>query len=223
MLKQNKFNIAIIDYKMSNLFSVKHACDYVGLNSIITHDKDDIMSAEAVILPGVGAFGDAMENLTKLDLISPIRDFAESGKPLMGICLGLQLLFTESEEFGNFKGLNIINGRVVRFSNNSAEGAKIKIPHVGWSQIFRSDNTSLWGNSPLRLIPEGEYMYFIHSYYIVPENSAIKLTLTSYGGIEFCSSIISKNIFALQFHPEKSAMEGVRIFKDWINYYKGEE
>lgn len=219
MSRNDKPKIAIVDYRMSNLFSVKHVCDYFSLNSIITSDKKEILAADAVILPGVGAFGVAMENLAALDLIAPIKDFTASGKPLMGICLGQQLLFTESEEFGRHKGLDLIRGNVVRFSNQKSNGRKIKVPHVGWSQMFKSENINLWDNSPLRDISEGRYVYYIHSYYVVPENSATTLAVSHYEGTEFCSSVMNDNIFAMQFHPEKSAHEGIQIFRNWIQHY----
>ena len=220
MLGQNKARIVIVDYGMNNLFSVKHACDYFALNSVITSDRTKILNADAVILPGVGAFGDAMANLATLDLISPLKDFVDSGRPLMGICLGLQLLFSESEEFGKFKGLDIIHGSVMRFRNEGSESEIIKVPHIGWNQMLKSVNVALWDNSPLCGISDGEYVYYAHSYYVVPENSAMTLAVSNYGGTEFCSGIINENIFALQFHPEKSAHEGIKIFRNWIRHYK---
>jgi len=220
MARHDKAKIAIVDYRMSNLYSVKHACDCFSLHSVITSDKNDILSADAVILPGVGAFGDAMENLAALGLISPLREFVGSGRPLMGICLGLQLLFSESEEFGRHAGLGILRGSVVRFRNERPEGGKVKVPHIGWSELRRSGNAAAWSNSPLREISDGEYMYYIHSYYVVPENNEITLAVSRYGGVRFCSAVMSRNIFGLQFHPEKSAHEGIKIFKGWVDCYK---
>jgi len=208
--------IAIVDYKMSNLFSVKHACDYVGFEAEITSNKEKVVGADAVILPGVGAFGNAMRNLKKLDLISPIKDYIESGKPFMGICLGLQLLFTESCEFGSTKGLNIIEGTVEKFPRKDSNGKKTKVPHMGWNQIYKStQNSDNWMKSPLCSLAEGEYMYFVHSLYVIPSDQRNTSSLTNYEGMEFCSGIMKENVFAVQFHPEKSAEEGIKIYAKW--------
>jgi len=206
--------VVIIDYHMSNLYSVKNACERTGVSAVAADDKNKIMNADAVILPGVGAFSDAINNLKKLDLISPIKDFVNSGRPFMGICLGMQLLFSESEEFGQTKGLALIPGRVVRFDANK----NIKVPHVGWSPINRpKSGLGKWMDSPLRDVQENEYMYFVHSFYAVPENNKNVLSVTPYGESEFCSSVLSGNIFATQFHPEKSAEKGVKIYSEWLN------
>jgi len=206
--------VAIIDYHMSNLYSVKNACERAGVATVITSDKKKIMNADAVILPGVGAFSSAINNLKRLDLISPIKDFVNSGKPFIGICLGMQLLFSESEEFGQAKGLALIPGKILRFSTDK----DIKVPHVGWSPINKpKSGLDRWGGSPLRDVQENEYMYFVHSFYAVPENDKDVLSFTPYGESEFCSSILSGNIFATQFHPEKSAEEGVKIYSEWLN------
>lgn len=215
MVNSTNFKIAIIDYEMGNLFSVKQACESIGLNAIVTSSKSELLDATAAILPGVGAFGDAMSNLHKLDLIYPIKDFINSARPFMGICLGMQLLMSESEEFGQYKGLDIIKGPVVRFSVNDGK-AKIKIPQVGWNQIFKTHlNINQWDNSPLKNLDNGEFMYFVHSYYPLPSTADIVLSVTSYENIEYCSSIQYKNIFASQFHPEKSAKKGLEIYKNW--------
>lgn len=215
----NRIQVAIIDYGMGNLFSVKQCCTNVGFNSIITSDIPIIMKSDAVILPGVGAFGEAMRNLGKKDLISPLKEFIESGKPFMGICLGMQLLMSESEEFGNHKGLNIFKGVVVRFSTIDKDNQKIKVPHVGWNHIFLPSfvENDYWNNSPLKFIKNGEFMYFVHSYYIVPSTAEVVLSVTKYGDMEYCSSILFRNVFACQFHPEKSATEGLKIYKNWLS------
>ncbi|MDP2939782.1 MAG: imidazole glycerol phosphate synthase subunit HisH [Candidatus Omnitrophota bacterium] len=206
--------VSIIDYGMGNLFSVNQACSHVGIQARITAKKEDILNSDAAILPGVGAFGDAMLNLEKLGLISPILDFVKSAKPFMGICLGMQLLFSESEEFGIHKGLNIIPGRVVRFTNNSKE--KAKVPQVGWNRISNpSSKRNLWQESPLSGINKGEFMYFVHSFYCIPENKEIILSNSKYSGTEYASSILVKNIFASQFHPEKSGNCGLKIYKNF--------
>ena len=206
-------DVVIIDYNAGNLFSVEHACLKVGINANVTSNKKIIEDAKAIILPGVGAFSDAMKNLKKLDLISPLTDKVNNGTPLLGVCLGLQLLFTESDEFGIHKGLNFVEGNITRFKNQYKE-KNIKVPQIGWNQIYCRDQKN-WNHSPLAGISKQEYMYFVHSYYANPSNENEIATLTNYEGLEYCSSILKKNIFATQFHPEKSGIWGLEIYKNW--------
>lgn len=221
----NRLQVAVIDYGMGNLFSVKRACEQAGLYAVITADKSIIMNSDGVILPGVGAFGDAMESLEKKDIISPLKDFVKGGKPLMAICLGMQLLMSESEEFGHHKGLNIIEGSVVGFPVKNKEGGKIKVPHVGWNKILQpsSEDLTYWNASPLKNIMNGEFMYFVHSYYVVPLDKKSVLSTTTYEETQFCSSICRHNVFACQYHPEKSAANGIKIYKDWALAIKSKE
>jgi glutamine amidotransferase len=205
--------VCIIDYKLGNLFSVNQALTNIGLNVSLSSDKDEIYAADALVLPGVGAFGDAMNNLKKLGLVDPIIESVSNGKPFMGICLGLQLLFTESEEFGSSKGLDLVSGQVKRFSNIQPDGEKRKVPQIAWNQIHKSDGGN-WEGSPIRNVKEGEYMYFVHSLYVEPAES-VELTRTDYDGQSYVSSILKNNIFACQFHPEKSGTEGLKIYKEW--------
>lgn len=224
-IPHNGLQIAIIDYEMGNLFSVKRACEQAGLDVLITADASVIMSSDAAILPGVGAFGDAMDNLRRLDLVVPIKEFVKTGKPFMGICLGMQLLMSDSEEFGYHKGLNIIEGSVVRFPAENREGGKIKVPHVGWNKIFQpsSEDLTYWNESPLKNIMSGEFMYFVHSYYAVPSDKRAVLSTTTYEGTQFCSGIFLRNVFACQYHPEKSAAEGIKIYKNWASAIKSKQ
>lgn len=205
--------IAIVDYKLSNMFSVKNALDYLGVNSNITSDKNIVAESDAVIIPGVGAFGDAMENLKQFGLIPVIKEHINKGKPFMGVCLGMQLIFSESEEFGTHQGLNLIPGKVRKFSGKK----EIKVPQIGWNQIFNGPNLTLWKNSPLRNIKDREFMYFVHSFYVSPDDKNMVLSETDYEGIVYCSAVFYKNIFATQFHPEKSGKEGIKIYKYWLN------
>jgi imidazole glycerol-phosphate synthase subunit HisH len=214
-MKNNR--IVILDYNLGNLFSVKHACLKVGLNPLITSNKNDLLDANAIILPGVGAFGDAMKNLDKLDLISPIKDIVQKGIPLIGVCLGLHLLFEESEENGNNKGLGLIKGVIKRFPKN-IENRNIKVPNIGWNTIF-SNNDNKWNNSLLNNLEQNSFMYFVHSYYALPEETNDILTLTNYDGFEYCSSIQNENISAFQFHPEKSGPQGLEIYNQIKNKY----
>lgn len=226
MCKKDSFEVAIIDYGLGNLFSVKQACDHVGLRSRVTSEKKEIAKADAIILPGVGAFGDAMGILNKVDLASPILDFINSKRPFLGICLGMQLLFSESEEFGQHKGLDVIKGRVVKFPKKNNQGQINKIPQVGWNRIRKPllAQGHCWNDTVLNHVKDGEFMYFVHSFYSVPEDEKVVLSTTEYAGVNYCSSIQKENIFAFQFHPEKSAYEGLKIYRnllDLIQEHKG--
>ena len=209
--------IAIIDYHMSNLFSVRNALEYLGIDSEITSDVTKIMAAKGAILPGVGAFAEAMKHLKTLDLIQPIKDFINSGKPFMGICLGFHLLFTESEEFGVTRGMDILQGKVESFSRHVKSK---KIPHIGWNRILTNNDVIKEDSfiSPLKDINSDEYMYFVHSFYVDPDNKDIIATETEYDSFTFCSSVLKGNVFASQFHPEKSGTSGLNILK---NYFVG--
>lgn len=211
IVSRNK--IVIIDYKLGNLFSVNQALTNIGLNVKITSNAEEIESADAIVLPGVGAFSDAMNSLHELNLINPLKEFVATGKPFLGICLGLQLLFSESEEFGITKGLGLVKGRVKRFQNKNSDGELRKVPQIAWNQIHKINGNS-WEYSPLNDIKEGEFMYFVHSYYVEPEEP-VGLSQTIYDGQSYVSSIQKDNLFACQFHPEKSAQEGLKIYSTW--------
>jgi glutamine amidotransferase len=205
--------IVILDYNMGNMFSVKNAFLSFGAETNISSDKEDVMNSDALIIPGVGAFGEAMENLKRMGLIAPILEYYNSGRPIMGICLGLQLLFEGSEEFGYNKGLGIIKGTVNKF--NRTEGSRLKIPHMGWNKIHNSRTDKIWKDSPLKHVQGDGFMYFVHSYFVKPDDEGILLSTTEYSGTTFCSSIVTDNVFACQFHPEKSGHVGINIFKNW--------
>ncbi len=207
-----KKKVIIIDYQLGNLFSVKQACETVGINAKISSESEEIINADALILPGVGAFIEAMNNLKKLGLDTAIKDKVTKGTPLFGICLGQQLLFTESEEFGAGNGLDLIPGIIKRFPEEFEE-RKIKVPHIAWNTIYKYNQD--WSKTALSALENNDFMYFVHSYYVKPSNESCVLTKTNYDGIEFCSSIIKNNIFATQFHPEKSAEKGISIYKNW--------
>ena len=195
--------IAIINYKMGNLGSVKNALDSLNIESVITDDIDVIKKADKLILPGVGAFKEAMENLKKLNLIDTIKEEVKKGKPILGICLGMQLLFSSSEEYGFTEGLNILEGKIIHFKENG-----LKIPHMGWNNLSIPTNTKLFKglNNP--------YVYFVHSYHLVTDNKDYLLTKTTYG-YEFSCAVEYKNIYATQFHPEKSGDVGLQILKNF--------
>ena len=207
--------IAVIDYGMGNLRSVQKSLEFVGAKVVVTHDPDLILNADSVVLPGVGSFKDCMSNLKELNLIGPIRKFIDGGKPFLGICLGLQVLFEESEEYGPVAGLGILPGKVVKFSRNISEtknGQLIKVPHMGWNKIEVKKKEPLFENIDV-IAP---YFYFVHSYYVVPKDKNIVATVTNYG-IEFVSGIQYKNIYAFQFHPEKSQTMGLALLERFSN------
>jgi len=206
--------IAVIDYGMGNLRSVQKALEYVGAEVIVTHDPDLILQADSIVLPGVGAFKDCMANLKKLKLVDPIRKFIDLGKPFLGICLGLQVLFEESEEYGPVSGLGILPGKVVKFTNDGSNAKKdspLKIPHMGWNQIQVKKKAPLFEG-----MSGTPYFYFVHSYYVVPKDMEMVATVTHYG-IEFVSGIQHENIYALQFHPEKSQTLGLSLLERFSN------
>lgn len=198
--------IGIINYQRGNLNNVLRAFLKFGFNTQITDDPAEISKFKGLVLPGVGAYGDAMETLKAKGFDRAILNYIQSGKPFMGICLGLQLLFEESEEFGNHKGLGLFKGRVVPFKISE------KVPHMGWNQLeFKKQSKILKG------ICTGDAFYFVHSYYVETPDSSIILTTTDYG-IHFVSSVEKENVFACQFHPEKSQEKGLRIIQSFGDY-----
>lgn len=198
--------VAIIDYDAGNIKSVQKAIELLGEEAVVTRDKDILLAAEKVILPGVGAFGDAMEKLHSYDLVNVIHEIVEKGTPFLGICLGLQLLFEESEETPGVKGLGILEGKIVRFS----EAHGLKIPHIGWNSLnYPSEGTLFQG------IKENSYVYFVHSYYAQAKDRSIVKATTEYGDIAD-ASVEKGNVYACQFHPEKSSEVGLHILKNFL-------
>ncbi|MFC1834163.1 imidazole glycerol phosphate synthase subunit HisH [Thermodesulfobacteriota bacterium] len=206
--------VAVVDFGMGNLFSVQKACEHVGLAAKVTSSGEEILSADAVILPGVGAFGDAMSALRRLKLVSVLEAVAESSKLLLGICLGMQLLMRESYEFGHHTGLGIIPGHVVRFEHPKGEPGALKVPQVGWNRLFRAQSagSETWDDTLLDGLPDGVYMYFVHSFYAEPSDDSVVLATTRYGDIEFCSALRHNHVSAFQFHPERSGRDGLKIY-----------
>lgn len=215
--------IVIVNIGMGNLYSVRKACGVVGLNAVITDSVGEVLEADGVILPGVGAFGKAMHRLEKSKMAAALKKVINRGVPFLGVCLGMQLLFSESNEFGINEGLNIVPGKVRRITD-AGEWARnrLKVPHVGWNRIHSvSGNLISWEGTPLEGLAEGEFMYFVHSYFAAPENSRVILSLTEHSGLNFCSSLKFDNVFACQFHPEKSAQQGIRIYQKWRELHWG--
>ena len=194
---------------MGNLRSVQKGFEAVGVKAIVTSDSKKILSARSVVLPGVGAFKACMDNLEKFDLIDTVKQSVQSGKPFLGICLGLQLLFSQAEEFGSVSGLGILKGKVVGFKDAPNSGDPLKIPHMGWNNVEVKPSHPLFDS-----VPNQSYFYFVHSYYVVPEDRATVATTTNYG-IEFVSGIHHENIHAFQFHPEKSQQLGLTVLKNF--------
>ena len=201
--------IAVVDYGMGNLFSVQKALERIGSGALVTDKPGDLASADKIILPGVGAFGDAMKELRKRGLVDILRNEAEKGKIILGICLGLQIFFEKSQESPGVEGLALLPGEARRFVTN------LKVPHMGWNQII------IHRRSPLYLgIDEGASFYFVHSYYVVPQNRDDIATTTEYGE-EFVSSVWRGNLMATQFHPEKSQEVGLRMLKNFVDMETG--
>lgn len=195
--------IAIVDYGMGNLRSVQKGFERVSYEAVVTDDPKKLAEAKAIVLPGVGAFSAAMKRLREANLADAIKREINSGKPYLGICLGLQLLFTESEEGGLHSGLDIIKGRVVRFPAN------LKVPHIGWNQIEIKKKSPI-----LEGISDGDFFYFVHSYYAAPDDPSVIAATTNYG-IDFTSIIWKDNLFALQCHPEKSQKLGLKVLSNF--------
>ena len=195
--------IAIINYKMGNLGSVKNALDSLNIESVITDDVNVIKACDKLILPGVGAFKEAMQNLKSLNLSYCIKEEVKKGKPILGICLGMQLLFSSSEEYGLTEGLNLLEGKIIHFKENG-----LKIPHMGWNNLTIPSNSKIFKGLT------NPYVYFVHSYHLVTDNKDYLLTKTTYG-YEFSCAVEYKNIYATQFHPEKSGDVGLKILKNF--------
>ncbi len=202
--------IAIIDYGMGNLRSVQKGFERVGCQALVTSDPQRILEADHVVLPGVGAFRDCIRNLEQGDFVEPILKVIAEGRPFLGICLGLQLLFSESEEFGLHQGLGVIPGRVVRFPEGMTEaGQKLPVPHMGWNQISFQKPSPLFAG-----VTDNSNVYFVHSYYVKPDDPSVVAATSSYG-LEFCAAIQRDNLVATQFHPEKSQAIGLQMLKNF--------
>ena len=197
--------LAIIDYQMGNLRSVQKGFERVGAAATIINEPEQIRAASKIVLPGVGAFGDAITELRRRNLVEPICEAIQAGKPFLGICLGLQMLFDVGYEGGEFQGLGIIPGEVRRFELP----VEYKIPHMGWNNAIQKRRSPLFKD-----VPDNEHFYFVHSYSVVPRDESVIGTETDYGG-RFCSSIWRDNLFATQFHPEKSQTRGLELLKNF--------
>ena len=209
-------SIVIVDYGIGNVKSILNAFESQNEKVSLSRDKTKILNATGLILPGVGAFSHGMNNLKKYKLTPLIKDYVDSGKPLLGICLGMQLLLESSEEFGFSKGLGIIAGEVIKLPIKTSN--EIKLPHISWNEINKKNIS--WNNTILDGIKHGADMYFVHSYVAKPKNENEILSKTNYYDAEFCSSLKKNNIYGCQFHPEKSSTNGLSIIKNFINISK---
>ena len=209
--------VTIIDYGLSNLLSVQHAFAHFGAETLVTGKAEDVLAADALVLPGVGAFKDGMAGLEKLGLIEPIRQKAAAGTPLLGICLGMQMLFDESEEFGLHKGLGLIPGRVVRIPSTDVQGRPQKVPHISWDPLNPAGGRTDFAGTVLAGVTPGEECYFIHSYEAKPADEADRLADTVYGGRAVCAAAAHGSVVGCQFHPEKSVKVGLRIIEEYLN------
>jgi len=208
--------IVVIDYNIGNVRSIINALNRIGIDPILSNKQDDIMSADGLILPGVGAFAHGMENLHKYNLVKIIKEYANTNKPFIGICLGMQMLLDESEEFTNTKGLGLISGKVIKLpvQNLNCE----KLPHVSWNEI--KEKNIKWDGTILDKIKPQSDMYFVHSFIACPENQNEILSITEYSNYEFCSLLKKGNIYGCQFHPEKSGAIGLKIIENFIKICK---
>lgn len=205
---------------MSNLLSICRGVEKAGGEVTLVSTPEEVKKAEKLILPGVGAFPDGMKNLHNLNLVSAIREYVASNKPFLGICLGMQMMLSKGLEMGETEGLNLIEGEVMELPKYNPEGKNNTIPHVGWEAI-KKPNESSWNNTPLNEMNEGEYMYFVHSYYAVLKNADNAWCISDFNGTKFTSAIRKNNCFGTQFHPEKSGEKGLELLRNFVegNYY----
>lgn len=206
-----QFKVTVLDYGVGNLLSVKRGLEHFGAEVKITSEYRDIQKADRLVFPGVGAFPNAMRTLEKLGLIDPIKVFVKSGKPFMAICLGMQLLMEESDEFQITKGLGMLRGKVTKLPSKNIQNVRHKVPHIGWSKIKLGKNLSNWDSTLLADNSPHDYAYFVHSYHVIPLEPATILATTDFNGIDVVAAVKSENITAFQFHPEKSSNVGLKI------------
>lgn len=209
-------NIVIVNYGIGNVKSIMNAFENQGKKAVLSRDRDVILKADGLILPGVGAFSHGMNNLNKYDLVAIIKEYVKTGKPLLGICLGMQMLLEKSEEFGDTKGIGLIKGKVIKLPIDKSN--KMKLPHISWNEI--KPKKIEWTNTILDNIEENSDMYFIHTFIAKPNNENEILSVTKYHNQEFCSSLKKENIYGCQFHPEKSSKKGLSIIKNFIKIVK---
>jgi len=219
-MRDDRPRVAVVDCQLGNLASVTWACEAVGLTARPTHDPDDLVDADAVILPGVGAFGEAMRRLDELGLVAGLRSVADSGRPLVGVCLGLQLLFERSYEFGEHEGLGLLPGSVVSLGgppgSTDSNGRRLRVPHVGWAPV-QPATSDRWEQSPLAHVRFGAWMYFVHSYTVEPADPSHVIATAPFGDRSIVAAAGSGSVFGCQFHPERSGPLGLRIYRTLLD------
>ncbi|NBO17844.1 MAG: imidazole glycerol phosphate synthase subunit HisH [Proteobacteria bacterium] len=207
-------SVTLVDYGAGNLLNVVRALEYCGITPQVTQNPLDVARAERIIFPGVGAFGDCMKALGELELVKPLQDYIHAGKPFLGICVGMQVLFEEGEEFGTHKGLGVVPGRVVRIPDTGPDGKKHKIPHIGWSRLLRPDGCE-WKGSIMEPLGTGADVYFVHSYMGTPL-AQDELAYVNYNGVHVAAAVRRGNLYGVQFHPEKSGEAGLSILRAFL-------
>jgi glutamine amidotransferase len=209
--------VTIVDYGIGNIFSVTRAIEHFGASVLLTDKPSDIANAETLVLPGVGAFYNGMQGLWDRGLVEPLRSYAKSGRPLLGICLGMQMLFTTSTEFGDHEGLGIIEGVIESVETPlDAAGVSMKIPHIGWSELEYPKGRANWEGSILDGVLPGENCYFVHSFTAVPAHAGNRLADTHYGSSLISAAVQKDNVYGCQFHPEKSGSVGLKIIRGFL-------
>ncbi len=213
--------VALMDYGAGNLLNVRHALEHLGADVELVNRPEQICAAKRLVLPGVGAFAKAIQQLEQRQMVTPLQEFAASGRPFLGICLGMQLMLDESDEFGTTAGLGIISGRVEAIPPTSTDGEPLNVPHVGWSAIYPSTDAT-WSGTPLETTSPGEDFYFVHSLVARPQQRSAIVAECCYGGHRLTAAIASGNCFGCQFHPEKSAAAGLKIIEHFLQMERTE-
>lgn len=213
----NTPEVAVVDYGLGNLLSVSRALEHCGATVVVTSDPDIILSAPRVVLPGVGAFANGMAELRSQGLDAVVREVATQGSILLGVCLGMQMLLDESEEFGATEGLGIIPGQVISIPPSTINGHSQKIPHIGWNNLLLSEGFGNWKGGLLQDVDPGEAVYFVHSFMAVPNNQSHRIANCLYGGIPVPAAIGRDNVYGCQFHPEKSGEVGLKIMRRFLS------
>jgi len=209
-------NVVVVDYDCGNLFSVRRAFEHSGANVTFSSDGDEIAAAERLVLPGVGAFGDAVASLNELGLFDPIHDFAATGRPMLGVCVGMQLLFDSSDEFGDHAGLGLIPGTVSQIPKTRTDGEPHKIPHIGWNELVAGEADNTWDGTLLESLRRSVYCYFVHSFRATPADPAHQVADCLYGGHRIAAMVGRDNVYGCQFHPEKSGPQGLEIIANFL-------